>query len=150
MQLTEHCTSSMRTSQKGKQHQCRGLPVQPHLPGNTAAFSLSNHTCLATLLRICTRHLTNQHRQPYNSIVTGSSMLALKACSHCAPKAPSTTLWSQLIVALMTEASANPPGTATTLFWVVPTARIAACRRIQQGQEPADHIICRPYIIYRH
>ena len=37
----------------------------------------------------------------YSSIVDGFSMSDLKVTSHCAPTAPSTTLWSQLRVTVI-------------------------------------------------
>eukprot|EP00982_Pelagococcus_subviridis_P013714 31272-Pelagococcus_subviridis.AAC.9 len=56
-------------------------------------------------------------------------MNALNAPSHCAPTAPSTTLWSHDSVALIRSASSYPLPSAffTTSFLAAPTARIAAC-----------------------
>jgi hypothetical protein len=64
----------------------------------------------------------------YKSKVHGSSIAALKACNHCAPTAPSTTLWSQLKVPVIFVIVLNfsSPFTGTTVWKDVPTARIAA------------------------
>ena len=52
----------------------------------------------------------------------------LKCCSHCAPTAPSTTLWSQDIVTLIMLATEGPPSAPTTTFFSVPpTAKMHAC-----------------------
>jgi hypothetical protein len=54
----------------------------------------------------------------YKSKVHGSSIAALKACNHCAPTAPSTTLWSQLKVPVILVVVLNfssPPFTSTTV-----------------------------------
>lgn len=68
----------------------------------------------------------------HNNIFTGSSIYSLKAFSHSAPTAPSTTRWSQLRVTVKIFATENGfLGSAgfsstTTLFSVPPTARMHA------------------------
>lgn len=64
-------------------------------------------------------------------------MYAAKVCSQSAPRAPSTTLRSQLRVTVITNISANNPvGVATNCFLVAPTANMATCsERLQSIRE---------------
>ncbi len=64
---------------------------------------------------------------PHSSMEAGFSRYALKAASHWAPTAPSTTRWSQLSVQVRKVASSKPPAApGTTRCSVVPTARMQA------------------------
>src|SRR6266446_5675706 len=54
-------------------------------------------------------------------------MIFLKACSHCAPTAPSTTRWSQAMVQLMMVAIATWPFFTTGRCSPAPTARMPPC-----------------------
>jgi hypothetical protein len=66
-------------------------------------------------------------------------MYPLKALSHVAPSAPSTTRWSHDRVTFMTwttfKSFGSAPPAGTTRCSVVPTARMAACGGLMIAQK---------------
>src|SRR5690606_21984496 len=70
---------------------------------------------------------TSRAHAPQTIIVTGSSISTLKACSHRAPVAPSTTRWSQVRVTVITVATASWSPRTTGRFSPAPTDRMQPC-----------------------
>src|SRR5260221_4176553 len=68
-------------------------------------------------------------------------MIFLKACSHCAPTAPSTARWSQAMVQLMIVAIVTWPFFTTGRCSPAPTARMPPCGGVIT---PAETLM--PYI----
>jgi len=64
----------------------------------------------------------------YISIDIGCSMYLLNACSHSAPTAPSTTLWSKLVVTVILFTHLTPPSSVGCGFGtVLPIASMQLC-----------------------
>lgn len=85
-------------------------------------------------------------------MVTGSSIRERKACSHWAPRAPSTTRWSHDSVTGISVAASNPAGPGTTRCDALPTAKMQACPAPPEAMIHAEKMEKKSTIVktFRH